>query len=186
MHSMFQNETKIRARGVGGFKYIGYRFVYHTTSSQRFKKRWKNLEGTPLEVHIKLYFYVTGAKYKGKKRERYLICAQFPYSRDFKTLKNLYDLPVKLFSSDPSFKYYFSYALNKHNAVITDENVILRHLGKSLTNIPKKRNPNLNTELTKHFYKFFIFAKTKRPNDILKKQYNLGKKFNMPIKNKNV
>lgn len=183
--SMFKTATKVRAKDVGGFKYIGYRFVYHESSSQKFKKKWKNLDGSPLSLHIKMYFYVNGAKHKGKKREKYLVCAQFPYRREFKTLQNLYNMPVKLFSSDPSFKYYFAYALNKRDAAIVDENVVLKHLGESLTSSPKKRNPNLTAELTKHFFKFFIFIKNKRPMDIMHKKYQLGKKFDMPIKNRN-
>jgi len=183
--TIFKTRTNERASAVGSFKYIGYRYVYHEENSQPFKKKWKNLDGTPLSLHIKMYFYVYGAKHKGKKRQRYLICAQFPFKKGFETLETLYDTPVKLFSSDPSFKYFFSYALNKENALIVDEYVILKHLGNSIKNAPKKRNPNLHTELTKHFFKFFEFVRFKRPQTFLQRRYFLKKQFKMPIINTN-
>ena len=161
-----------RAKQVGKFKYLGFKYVLHRNSKKQ------------LVVFIKLYFIVQGAKHNNK-RERYTLAAMFPYKRKIKNMKRLYDLPVKLFSSDPSFKYYFAYALNKSNLVITDERVIIKHLGESLTKPPVKRNPNLVKQLTKHFYKLFKFIANKKPKDYLDKKYELDLNFSMPILNKN-
>lgn len=168
----FNIGTAQRAKGVGKFTYLGFKYVLHRNSKKK------------LIVYIKLYFIVQGVKNDGK-RERYTLAAMFPYKRDIKNMKRLFDLPVKLFSSDPSFKWFFAYALNKSNLVINDEKIVLAHLGESLTKAPKKRNPNLVKQLTKHFYKFFVFIGNKKPKEYLDDKFELEPNFKMPILNKN-
>ncbi|MCK5536496.1 MAG: hypothetical protein KAI79_06695, partial [Bacteroidales bacterium] len=123
--SMFKTKTKVRASKVGKIHYVGFKYTYHR-DHQGDKK---------LIVYINLYFYVMGASHKGK-REKYLLVAKFPYTTKIKNMKRLYDEPVQIFSSDPSFKYYLTYALNKFNAVITDDLTFVNHLGQSLTQKP--------------------------------------------------
>ena len=170
--SFFKIGTDLRSKTVGKFTYLGFKYVLHRNSKKN------------LVVFIKLYFIVQGVKHDGK-RERYTLAAMLPYRSDIKNMKRLYDLPVKLFSSDPSFKWYFAYVLNKSDLVINDEKIILAHLGESLTKPPKKRNPNLVKQLTKHFYKFFIFIANKKPKEYLDKKYELEPNFKMPILNRN-
>jgi len=167
----FKIGTSERAKRVGKFTYLGFKYVLHRNDKKK------------LVVYIKLYFIAQGAKNNGK-RERYTLVAMLPFKRKIKNMKRLYDLPVKLFSSDPSFKWYFAYALNKYNLVINDEKVILRHLGESLTTAPKKRNPDLVKQLTKHFYKFFVFISNKKPREYLNDKFELSPDFTTPILNK--
>ena len=81
------------------------------------------------------------------------------------------DVPVELFSSDPSFLFYFAYALNKQNAVIQDHIKYTKWLGNSLTKRPLRNNPNLRTELTKHFYKVLQFLRTQPPSKYLDEKF---------------
>ena len=168
----FKVGIKERASTLGGFKYVGFQYTFH-----RDKKK-------QLVVYVNLYFYHQGSnvdltknakgktiKSKRKPRETYLLVAKFPYSMKQKNMKRLYDVPLQIFSSDPSFKFYFAYALNKMDAVVTDEKMIVKWLGKSLTDAPKITNPDLMTQLTKHFYKFFKFIANVRPKAYMDKKY---------------
>jgi hypothetical protein len=126
------------------------------------------------------------SKKKITPRENYLLVAKFPYNIKIKNMKRLYDVPLQIFSSDPSFKYFFAFALNRLNAVVTDDQTLVSWLGKSLTTEPKKRNPNLQVELTKHFFKFFKFIGTQRPKTYLDKRYNIPSNTSVSILNPKV
>jgi hypothetical protein len=172
-NSFFKINTDIRAKRVGTFKYIGFKSVFHRNKDKK------------LVLYVDLIFLVKGENHKGK-RETYTIIAKFPYVKGIKNLKRLYDLPVKLFSSDPSFKYYFAYVFKQNNLLINNEKDLVLWLGDALLKPPTKRNPNQHKELTKHFYKFFIFISNKKPKDILDKRFELKTDFKIPILNKKI
>jgi len=161
----FARSIQERAGDVGNFSYKGFKYTYHRTITGK------------LVVYVNLYFYVRGAKppktKKGmsKSRETYLLVAKFPYTLEVKNMKRLYGLPMQIFSSDPSFKYFFAYALNQMNAIVTDDNELVKWLGKSLTTKPKTNNPQFKVQLTKHFYKFFQFIANKKPKEYLDSRY---------------
>lgn len=172
--SFFKVDIRTRSKNLGSLKYIGFKYTFH-----------RDLDGK-LVVYVNLYFYMKGANfdfYKDKKgkvkagprkpRETYLLVAKFPYSHKVKNMKRLYDVPIQIFSSDPSFKYYFAYALNKMGAVVTDDGKLVDWLGESLTRAPKYNNPNMKIQLTKHFYKFFRFIANNRPSRYMDKKYQL-------------
>ena len=157
-----------RASNLGSLKYIGFKYTFHRDTDDK------------LVVFVNLYFYMKGANadlYKNKKgktkktkrkpRETYMLVAKFPYSDKVKNMKRLYDVPLQLFSSDPSFKYFFAYSLHKMNAVVTDDGKLINWLGESLTKAPKHNNPQMMTQLTKHIYKFFQFIGNKRPKEYM-------------------
>ncbi len=170
----FKVGIKERSSTLGGFKYIGYQPVLH-----RNKKK-------QLVVYISLHFYHRGSNYdlsknskgkttrKKKKRETYLLIAKFPYKKNLKNMKRLYNAPIQIFSSDPSFKFYFAYALNNLDAVVTDDPKMNKWLGEALTTPPYKNNDNWETHLTKHFYKFFKFIGNVRPKAYLDKKYEIA------------
>ena len=170
--SMFKTSIEDRAFKVGKVIYKGFKYIYH-----------RNPKGK-LVLYVNLYFYVNGAPHKSI-RERYLLVAKFPYIKDIKNIKRLYNYPVQIFSSDPSFKYYLTYALNQFNAVITDDIQYVNHLGKSLTTKPNINNPKRMAELTKHFFKFFNFIGNVPPKRYLDKKYEIDPKDNIRIINKN-
>jgi len=172
----FRVGIKERASNLGDLRYLGFKYVFHRDTDGK------------LVVFVNLYFYMKGANfdfkkdkkgkvYKGgtKPRETYLLVAKFPYSDKVKNMKRLYDVPLQLFSSDPSFKFFFAYALNKLDAVVTDDSQLLSWLGESLTKAPNRNNPQLTTQLTKHFYKFFHFISNVRPKDYLDEKFVLKK-----------
>ncbi len=98
-------------------------------------------------------------------------------------MKRLYGLPMQIFSSDPSFKYFFAYALNEMNAIVTDDKALVNWLGKSMTTKPKTNNPNFKVQLTKHFYKFFKFLANTRPKDYLDKKWMLPTDMKVKVMN---
>lgn len=172
--SFFKVDTKTRANNLGALKYIGFKYTFHRDTDGK------------LVVFVNMYFYMKGANFdyikdkkgktkatKRKKRETYMLVAKFPYSHKVKNMKRLYDVPLQIFSSDPSFKYYFAYALNKLDAVVTDDGKLVSWLGESLTKAPNHNNPNLTVQLTKHFWKFFNFIANNRPNQYMDKKYML-------------
>lgn len=163
-----------RQSTVGSLKYIGYKYTFHRDHDGK------------MVVFVNMYFYMKGSNIdfgknkKGKtvvkrrkNRETYMLVAKFPYSLRVKNMKRLYDVPIQLFSSDPSFKFYFAYALNKLGAVVTDDGKLVDWLGQSLYVKPKHNNPNMKVQLTKHFYKFFRFIANKRPKEYLDDKYIL-------------
>ena len=163
-----------RSSNLGSLKYIGFKYTFHRDIDKK------------LVVFVNLYFYMKGAdadlgrnkkgqvvKKKRKKRETYMLVAKFPYSERVKNMKRLYDVPLQIFSSDPSFKFYFAYALNKQNAVVTDDGKLVDWLGESLTKAPVHNNPKLTIQLTKHFFKFFKFIANNRPKQYMDKKYQI-------------
>jgi len=170
----FQVDVKTRSSNLGALKYLGFKYTFHRDTDGK------------MVVFVNLYFYMKGANFdfvkdkkgkvkrgKKKNRETYLLVAKFPYSLKVKNMKRLYDVPIQIFSSDPSFKYYFAYALNKMDAVVTDNPKLINWLGESLTKAPKHNNPHLKTQLTKHFYKFFRFIANNRPKQYLDERYRI-------------
>lgn len=163
----FKKSIFDRKKNLGSIRYVGYKYTFHRDSDKK------------LVAYVNLYFYMKGSNDGGlkkgkpvkKKRENYLLVAKFPYTLQVKNMKRLYDLPMQIFSSDPSFKFYFAYALNRLNAVVTDDQTLVSHLGISMTKKPSKTNPDLQVQLTKHFYKFFEFIANKRPKEYLDKRY---------------
>ena len=172
--NFFKVSIKERASTLGKFKYLGFKPVLH-----RNKKK-------QLVVYISLYFYHQGSNYalsknaKGKtvkkkqKRQTYLLIAKFPHNMKVKNMKRLYDVPLQLFSSDPSFKFFFAFALNNLDAVITDEPLMRKWLGKALTTPPDIRNDSWETHLTKHFYKMFQFISNVRPKAYLGDKFKIA------------
>jgi len=170
-----------RTKDLGDVKYVGFKYVFHRDTDKK------------LVTYVNLYFYMKGSNTasnkQGKKvkksRENYLLVAKFPYTLHIKNMKRLYDLPMQIFSSDPSFKYYFAYALNKLNAVVTDDKALVSHLGVSLTSKPSKTNPDMQIQLTKHFFKFFKFIANKKPKDYLAKKYMIPMNTRVKVLNSN-
>ena len=173
--SLFKVSIKERSANLGKIKYIGFKPVFHRN------------EHKELVMYVSLYFRMKGANFnmsknkkgktvKGKKkpRESYLLVAKFPYDSKIKNMKRLYSKHLQLMSSDPSFKYFFAYALNKMDAVITDDATLVNWLGISLTKAPNVNNPNLKLNLTKHFYAFFKFISNVRPKAYLDEKYMIS------------
>jgi hypothetical protein len=170
--NFFKLGISTRTSNLGSLKYIGFKYTFHRDTDDK------------LVVFVNLYFYMKGANAdlykkkdgtigarKRKPRETYMLVAKFPYSQKVKNMKRLYDVPLQIFSSDPSFKYYFAYALNKLNAVVTDDGKLVDWLGESLIKAPKQNNPNLTVQLTKHFFKFFKFIANNRPKQYMDDKY---------------
>jgi hypothetical protein len=161
--TMFKRPVSERVKSLGGFTYKGFEYVYHQGKDGR------------TYLFITLYFNIISSpktkKGKKAKRETYLLAVKFPYLQGMNKMDKVFDAPVELFSSDPSFMFYFAYALKTHRAVIDDHPKFTKWLGEALTRKPKIRNPNLRTELTKHFYKVLIFLKTQPPKKYLDKRY---------------
>lgn len=168
--SFFKVSIAERSSKVGTLKYQGFKYTFHRDTDKK------------LVVYVNLYFYMQGAKGKSG-RENYLLVAKFPYNTKIKNMKRLYDVPLQIFSSDPSFKYYFAYALNRMGAVVTDDPVLVNHLGKSLTTAPKKNNPDMMVQLTKHFYRFFQFIGNVRPKDYMDKKYHIPSNTKVKVLN---
>jgi len=162
--TMFKKGISERVKMIGGFSYKGFEYVYHQGKNDK------------IYLFVTLYFEIVSAPYKLKgkkktKREKYTLAVKFPYIQGMKKLEKLMDVPVELFSSDPSFLFFFAYALNKKNAVIKDHPKYTDWLGSALTKKPNKNNPNLRTELTKHFYKVLQFLRTQSPSKYLDERY---------------
>jgi len=169
--NFFKLGIRDRASNLGSLRYIGFKYSFHRDHDKK------------LVVFVNLYFYMKGSDgtlYKDKKgsvkkrrksRETYMLVAKFPYSNKVKNMKRLYDVPLQIFSSDPSFKYFFAYPLHKLGAVVTDDGKLVDWLGESLVKSPKHNNPDMTVQLTKHFFKFFQFIANKRPKDYLDKRY---------------
>jgi len=106
-----------------------------------------------------LYFIVEGKKFNGK-RPKFIQILQIPYRKYNMEFRKIYDFPLKIFSSDQSFKFYFAYALNTMNAVVLNSYTI-KELDVALIKKPKHNNPKLHKELNKHFYKLTEYLKYK-------------------------
>jgi len=170
----FSRSITERAKEVNKPKYKGFKYSVHYDSITN-----------KLILFVNLYFFIKGAKNKKTgKRETYLLTVKFPYYKNIKTFKKLYDVPIQLFASDPSFKYYFAFVLNKHNAVVLDEKEFIKHLGLALTVPPRKRNPNWKVQLTKHLYKLFLFLKNIHPKKYLDKKWEISPSKRITINDK--
>ena len=127
-----------------------------------------------------LYFFVQGKKYFDKQKRKYvrptyLEILQIPYKKSYKeSFDVLYEkTPIKIFSSDPSFKFYLAYALNKANAVVIND-YTKKELGIALSNRPIINNPFLHKEFNKHFYKLVEFIAKRKVAHYLNDKYYLG------------
>jgi hypothetical protein len=170
----FSRSIKERSKYVDKPKYKGFKYSVHYDSSSN-----------KLILFVNLYFFIKGAKNKKTgKKELYLLTVKFPYIKDLKTFKNIYNSSIQIFSSDPSFKYFFAFVLNKHNAVVLDEKEFKNFLDISLTNPPKVKNPNWKIQLTKHLYKLFLFLKNVHPAKYLDKKWEINASKTVTI-NKN-
>jgi len=169
-NTMFKESINKRKKQLGKIEYKGWSIEYY------------EIQEEVLVPFINLYFIVEGKKYFDKKnkihkRPKYLQILQIPYREYHKErFSELYiNDPIKLYSDDPSFKYYLAYALNKVGSVILN-NYTISKLGKALTAYPKIRNKKLHKELNKHFYKLIEFISTKKVERYLTKKYFLDKK----------
>jgi hypothetical protein len=165
---MFKLPINKRKKDVGKIKYLGW------------SKEIYSYDINKLISATNFYFLVEGKKYFDKKRKKYLRpkylqILQIPYIKDYpKRFKYLYnEHTVKIYSSDPSFKYYLAYALNKANAVIVN-NYTKKELGIALTHFPKMRNPKLHQEMNKHFYRLIEFISIKKVESYMQDRFYLG------------
>jgi hypothetical protein len=165
--TMFKTPINIRKKDIGKITYKGWSLELYGG-------------GNAIVATANLYFLVEGKKYFDKKRKRfvrpkYYQILQIPYKKSYHTrFETLYEgTPVKIFSQDPSFKYYLAYALNTINAVVIN-NETKKHLGRALIDRPLVRNPKLHKEFNKHFYKLVEFISTKKINRYLNEKYYLG------------
>ncbi len=172
--SLFKVSIKERSSNLGKIKYLGFKYIFHRN------------EHKELIMFVNLYFSMKGANFnmhknkkgktvksKKKPREQYILVVKFPYNMKVKNMKRLYSESIQLFSSDPSFKYFFAFALNKMNAVILDDSTLVNWLGVSLTKAPNVNNPNLKLNLTKHFFHMFKFLANVRVKAYMDKKYLL-------------
>jgi len=166
----FSRGIEERYKRVSDPKYKGFKYSIHYDSS-----------ANKLILFVNLYFFVKGEKGTDGKRKTYLLSVKFPYYKDIKTFKKLYNIPIQVFSSDPSFKYYFAYVLNKHNAVILDEETFSKWIKKAIAIPPKKNNPNWKVQLTKHLYKLFKFLQNVHPRTYLAKKWEINIKTRIGI-----
>ena len=166
-NTMFKTPINKRKKELGKITYKGW------------SKELYSL-GNRIVAVINLYFIVEGKKYFDKKRKRhlrpkYLQILQIPYKKSYHSrFQAIYDdVPVKIYSSDPSFKYYLAYALNTINAVVRNKETE-KELGVALRRRPSIRNPKLHKEFNKHFYKLVEFIATKKMSKYLDEKYYLG------------
>ena len=160
----FKKPVEERAKRVGKIRYIGYKNNF-------YKKEGKIVR------YIAYFFLVQGKKHELKKkklnyRNEYLIIIEMPYVRNVKNMKRIYNLPVKIFASDPSFIFFGDAWIlyNNYKAFYID-NQTIKWAHYAITHPPLKRNPNFIPYLTKHAFKLiFKFLLNKKPKELLKKQ----------------
>ena len=161
-----------RYKQVANPKYLGWDYKFYRSSDGKVK------------VWIEMYFSIKGAKHKTKKgikRNTYIVAVEFPFRKNIKTFQKLYNLPVRVFSSDPSFMFYFAYAFNTQNAVIDDRPEFKAWIQYAITHYPQKRNPALVLQLAKHLYKLVRYIAKEKPRIYLDKSKRLKvKKINIP------
>lgn len=156
----FKRSIQERSSELGGVRYVGFTMDTKIGSSEYFN----------------FCFVVEGAfSKKINKRPEYLEILQVEITDEFKKFFNLYNKqPVKIFSSDPSFKYYIAYALTKRNAVIINPATV-KHLGKSLTRPAIRNNPRNKLMMNKHFYFLTKFIRSDSILQYMSKKYLLDK-----------
>ena len=172
----FSKSIKERVKNIGKPKYYGYRFTYHYDPVSN-----------KIVLFVNLYFIIKGAKHKEKnkvKRNTYLVVIKVPYYKKIKNFRRLYNVPVQIFASDPSFKYYFAWVLhNLYGAVVLDEPEFVKHLGIALSKPPKVRNPDFIAQLTKHLFKIVTFLATQSPKKYLTPAYQIPTSKRITIDN---
>lgn len=166
-NTMFKRPINKRKKEIGQIKYLGW-------SKEIIS------DGNKLRAMCNLYFLVEGKIHKDKKtgkriRPKYTEIIQIPYKKEYKEkFEVLYDkTPIKIFSSDSSFKYFLAYALNSVNAVVLNKKT-KQWLDKSLIKKPKIRNTNLHKEMNKHMYKLVEFLTTKKISRYINNKTYLG------------
>jgi len=161
-----------RYKRVSRPKYLGWDYKFYKSADEKVK------------VWVELYFSIKGAKYKTKKgikRNTYIVAIEFPYRKNIKTFQKLYNLPVRVFSSDPSFMFYFAYALHTKDAVIDDRPEFKAWIQYAITHYPHIRNPKLVTQLVKHLYKLVRYIAKEKPRNYLHKTKRIKvKRINIP------
>jgi hypothetical protein len=165
--TMFRTPINKRKKDVGAITYKGWSIELYSA-------------GNSIVGVANLYFLVEGKKYIDKKtkkikRPKYYQILQIPYKKSYNiSFGKMYDdTPVKIFSQDPSFKYYLAYALNTINAVVINKET-KKHLGIALTKRPTMRNKKLHKEFNKHFYRVVEFIASKKISKYLDKKLYLG------------
>jgi len=173
-NTMFKRPINKRKKDVGKIKYLGW--------SKELVS-----DGNKIRAMCNLYFIVDGLKHFDKKtqkttRPQYMQIVQIPYKKSYKNrFDSMYEgTPVKVFSSDPSFKYFLAYALNTVNAVVINKKT-KKWLGEALTKRPKIRNKNLHKEMNKHMYKLVEFLATKKIAKYVNDETYIGMN-KMPVK----
>ena len=167
--TMFKRTVKERVSAIGDFKYLGYNEI--TVDNRLYVML--NFEATSAPHSTPSKSKATKkTKSKKYKRYKYNLSIKFPFVHNMNKMKKMLNLPIELFSSDPSFKYYFAYVLNSKDAVIRNH-IYDNWLGEALTSKPKIRNKNEKMELTKHFYKVVKFIKSQEVRKYLSKRYIL-------------
>jgi len=173
--TMFKTPINKRKKDIGKITYKGYSLELYTI-------------GNKIYSVANLYFFVEGKKFfdkktKKHKRPTYIQILQIPYKKEYNTRFDYIfeNTPIKIYSSDPSFKYYLAYALNKINAVVIT-NETKKNLGIALKRKPIVNNPTLHKEFNKHFYKLVEFLYTKKMNKYFDKKYFLGINKSINIK----
>ena len=161
--SFFKKSIQERKNELGKVFYTGF----------TMEKKDKEVET------FNFHFIVEGKYNQLYGRPKYLEIIQIPVTKEFRKFYDLYnEQPVKIFSNDPSFKYYMAYALNKYGGVIIN-NATKKHLGKALTTPARKNNPNNKIMMNKHLYFLTDFLKPKRIKNYLQEKYFIDKnKFN--------
>jgi len=163
-----------RYKQVSNPTYLGWDYKFYQDEDGRVK------------VWIEVYFKIKGAKHVKKKkgisyRNTYIVALEFPYIKNIRTFQKMYQMPVRVFSSDPSFMFYFAYAFHTRDGVITDRPEFKKWINYAITHYPKIRNPMLITQLAKHLYKLVRFlAKEKTRNYLDKNKRIKVKKINIP------
>jgi hypothetical protein len=159
----FKDDIYERISKLSNVKYIGFTMERKTKKTEYFN----------------FHFIVEGKKHKILGRPKYLQIIQIPITDKFKKFYRLYDeQSVKVFSNDPSFKYFMCYALAKKKAVIVNS-ATKKFLGRALIEPPRKTNPQLKLMLNKHMYYMLGFLANDNIDKFLSKKYYLDKdKFN--------
>lgn len=143
-----------RSTTLGRISYLGW--CNDVTSSKDGKKI----------LYIIMFFEIVGSPDGGRKK--YKIALRVPYRRD-DNFSDLFDLPLKLVASDPSFYFFQANQFKRSNNIINIPEV-RKALGKAW-NKPVKRYKG-GEHMTKHLYRLFRFL----GNNPLKK-YLLKRKF---------
>jgi len=166
-NTMFKTPINQRKKELGKIEYKGWSIEMDSVGSE-----FKGLATFYFLVESKLH---KDKKTKKTKRFKYIQILQIPYKKSLKEkFIKIYDTyPVKIYSSDPSFKYYFAYVLNTQNAVVVNKTT-KKNLGIALTKKPLVRNKKFHKEFNKHFYKLVEFISSKKVSTYMNDKTYLG------------